>query len=78
MERGEVMGRKGGKGKGEDKSPTWLSQDLGSSDLNHFFHWCISFDVCVCVQVMEKYPKIPMTPKEIWQLIEKEGLKEIR
>jgi len=27
---------------------------------------------------MEKYPKMPMTPKEIWQLIEKEGLKEIR
>jgi len=27
---------------------------------------------------MEKYPKTPMTPKEIWQLIEKEGLKEIR
>jgi len=27
---------------------------------------------------MEKYPKVPMTPKEIWQLIEKEGLKEIR
>jgi len=27
---------------------------------------------------MEKYPKIPMTPKEIWQQIEKEGLKEIR
>jgi len=29
-------------------------------------------------KVMEKYPKMPMTPKEIWQLIEKEGLKEIR
>jgi len=27
---------------------------------------------------MEKYQKTPMTPKEIWQLIEKEGLKEIR
>jgi len=27
---------------------------------------------------MEKYPKMPMAPKEIWQLIEKEGLKEIR
>jgi len=27
---------------------------------------------------MEKYPKRPMTPKEVWQLIENEGLKEIR
>lgn len=27
---------------------------------------------------MEKNPQTPMTPKEIWNLIEKENLKEIR
>jgi len=36
-----------------------------------------NYALVVC-QVMEKYPLTPMTPKEIWQLIEKENLKEIR
>lgn len=34
--------------------------------------------ISVCLQVLEKYPNTPMSHKEILQVIQKEGLKEIR
>lgn len=34
--------------------------------------------ISICLQVLEKYPNTPMSHKEILQVIQKEGLKEIR